>query len=174
MEFLTTDTESGRACYLAIIREEDVAAISLDLPHEAFACLIVWDVDRSKLKQISALAKPLIRQGCAYMCAWGENCDLVDDMFDWAWMDHIGVFEGARTNDEQTLMTTWHDEEPLDEALWFLLRGATPTEGFGRCDANVVILIDPSPGWEATIRDSLMDIERWEWEVLKRDGDLDM
>jgi hypothetical protein len=59
----------------------------------------------------------LIRSGCLSFAAWGEACE--------AWHEdaddtNIANFEGGTIPDDQFVMTTWHDAEPLSEALWFV------------------------------------------------------
>lgn len=59
----------------------------------------------------------LVRSGCLYFIAWGVDCEAWHDSVDWA------VLETHNFNDipdDKFVMTTWHDKEPLSEALWLL------------------------------------------------------
>ena len=58
----------------------------------------------------------LVRSGCLYMMAWGVGCSSWDDSVDWA---NRSVSEVGEVPDDQFVMTTWHDSEPLSETLWF-------------------------------------------------------
>ena len=63
----------------------------------------------------------LVRAGCLYMMAWGVACSSWDDSVDWASMSASNFEE---TPDDQFVMTTWHDKEPLSETLWFAAHAA--------------------------------------------------
>ena len=58
----------------------------------------------------------LVDSGCLYMMAWGPRCSSWDDSVDWA---NIGSFGDEEIPDAAFVMTTWHDDEPLDEVFWF-------------------------------------------------------
>jgi hypothetical protein len=52
-------------------------------------------------------------------------------------------------------MTTWHDDEPLDEALDFFVNWSLPNGGFqGGSDYRLAISIG-NPEWTATIKQFL-------------------
>lgn len=58
----------------------------------------------------------LVKTGCLYMMAWGKNCTSWDDSVDIANLERFG-FEDIP--DDQFIMTTWHQDEPLEEVFWF-------------------------------------------------------
>lgn len=58
----------------------------------------------------------LVRSGCLYMMAWGKECSSWDDSVDWANHTVTGLDD---VPDDQFVMTTWHDDEPLVETLWY-------------------------------------------------------
>ena len=58
----------------------------------------------------------LVRSGCLYMMAWGVECGSWDDSVDWANHTVTGLDD---VPDDQFVMTTWHDEEPLAETFWY-------------------------------------------------------
>ena len=58
----------------------------------------------------------LIQTGCLYMMAWGIDCSLWDDSVNHA---NRAVFRFDHIPDEAFCFTTWHQQEPLSEALWF-------------------------------------------------------
>jgi hypothetical protein len=59
----------------------------------------------------------LVDSGCLYFIAWGESCETWHDSVDWAVLDK---FDFGEIPDDQFVMTTWHENEPLSEALWFV------------------------------------------------------
>lgn len=58
----------------------------------------------------------LISSGCLYFIAWGTACETWHDAVDWA---VLKTFDFGEIPDDKFVMTTWHDKEPLSEALWF-------------------------------------------------------
>ncbi len=58
----------------------------------------------------------LVGSGCLYFIAWGIACEGWHDAVDWAVLD---AFDFGDVPDDKFVMTTWHDKEPLSEALWF-------------------------------------------------------
>jgi hypothetical protein len=76
----------------------------------------------------------LVRSGCLYFIAWGDECEAWHDSADDA---NIAEFEGGEIPDNRFVMTTWHSSESLSEALWFAAVNAHhPT-----VDLNHVVVI---------------------------------
>ena len=58
----------------------------------------------------------LVNSGCLYMMAWGNECSSWDDSVD------VSLLEKWDYNDipeDSFIMTTWHENEPLEEVFWF-------------------------------------------------------
>jgi len=70
-------------------------------------------------------------------CAWGPGCERVHDIFD----------EGRDgpnplTSTDPVVLTTWHDDESLAEALGFIFAAAIPDDGFtDDCGATLGVAI---------------------------------
>jgi hypothetical protein len=54
--------------------------------------------------------------GCRYMLAWGNACSSWDDSVDVA---NLEQFDYGDIPEDEFIMTTWHENEPLEETLWF-------------------------------------------------------
>jgi hypothetical protein len=63
----------------------------------------------------------LVRSGCRYMMAWGRRCSAWDDSVDLANGDCFGSGE---ISDDDFVVTTWHDEESLEDTFWFAVHAA--------------------------------------------------
>lgn len=50
------------------------------------------------------------------MMAWGKECSEWDKSVDQANLDD---FNGVDIPNDKFVLTTWHDDEPLEEVLWF-------------------------------------------------------
>jgi hypothetical protein len=59
----------------------------------------------------------LVKSGCKYMMAWGMNCSSWDDSVDYALLEK---FNFGDIPDDNFVMTTWHENEPLKEAFGYV------------------------------------------------------
>ncbi len=91
------------------------------LPSPHFACLLAGDARGSPDALLLAIADHLLERGLAYFCAWGPDCEQVHDL-----VDQAVVLREVREGRDYPVVTTWHADELLDEALWFLLNVAQP------------------------------------------------
>ena len=48
---------------------------------------------------------------------WGPNSTLWDDSVDWAYIQQS--YDETLSADEEFVVTTWHDDEPLEETIDF-------------------------------------------------------
>ena len=63
-----------------------------------------------------SIAQWLVNGGCLYAIAWGTECEEWHDAVDWAVLE---TFDYGDIPDDKFVMTTWHTDELLSEALWF-------------------------------------------------------
>jgi hypothetical protein len=63
------------------------------------------------------VSKWLVKSGCLYMVAWGIECSSWDDSVDYAAMEK---FDYGDVPDAEFVMTTWHENEPMSDALFYL------------------------------------------------------
>lgn len=123
-----------------------------------FACLIAWDARQASSEVLKEVANKLLGAGCVYVCFWGPDCERVHDWFDTA--------ELELRPDGPWAMSTWHSNEPLSEALWFLLAVTAPDdEYYDGCRASIGITIG-SPAWAAQVRTALSDPSKFIRKVL--------
>jgi hypothetical protein len=103
-----------------------------------FACLLAWDASKASENEIRAVGQKLIDQGAAYFCFWGSDCERVHDLIDGV----IGVRDQTNPEDQSVIMTSWHHDEPLSKAIWFVLRCALPDDPYiDDCKATIAISI---------------------------------
>jgi hypothetical protein len=55
------------------------------------------------------------------MMAWGKECSTWDNSVDYA---NIAEFNYGDIPEENFVMTTWHEDEPLKEVFWFAKHNA--------------------------------------------------
>ena len=58
----------------------------------------------------------IVNSGCLCMMAWGDRCSTWDDSVDWA---NLSQHDFGEVPDDKFVMTSWHEDEPLEEAFWF-------------------------------------------------------
>jgi hypothetical protein len=63
----------------------------------------------------------LLRAGCLYVMAWGEDCSTWDEAVDTA---NFELYEFGDIPAGQDAMTTWHNDETLEEVMWFAKNSA--------------------------------------------------
>ena len=83
------------------------------------------------------VARQWIDSGASYICAWGPASPEGEESFDYAsFLPELGEPLSF------TLMTTSHNKEELDEALWFAFYTASPPDDLNAELETVVVLVD--------------------------------
>ena len=77
--------------------------------------LVLIDQDVESLWQ-DKVSRWIVESGCLYMMAWGRDCITWDDSVDYA---NLERFRGRELPDDQFVMTTWHENDPLHEVFFF-------------------------------------------------------
>ena len=90
------------------------------------------DVNCASTEAISDFALSALKRGMVYFCSWGPGCERFHDIVDEVIVgDDISDREFSGPSKDDVVMTTWHDDETLEETLDFLATCAVPTDGFG-------------------------------------------
>jgi hypothetical protein len=135
----------GRDLYLLELRTWEDWPGELHLLSERFCLLVAGNARGEDPQAIRAFASKALTAGCVYACAWGPGCELVHDTFD-------STFNETENSSGPVVMTTWHEDESLEQALNFLMRDAWPSDiWIGSCRASVVAVI-ANDGWAAEVR----------------------
>lgn len=66
--------------------------------------------------EMSAICAALVTSNCRYAVCAGLDCGLWHDSVDWA---HC-VWDPEYT-DEKIVMTTWHEDDPIEYVMWYAL-----------------------------------------------------
>ena len=125
---------------------EQTAAFS-----DGFGLLLVMDARAFSTEVIAAAAMRLIDRGLVYLCAWGPDCQRVEDIFDEAHVEN-----DLEKSCPGVLMTASHHDESLTEALRFFVHSAIPDEEYAPkgCEKWIVAVIG-NPEWAETVRSSI-------------------
>jgi hypothetical protein len=127
-----------------------------------FAAFCALDADAEDDKTLAALASRLMAAGCHHVCAWGPDCERVHDIVDGTWIRENPASAALPVDawDPSYVMTTWHDDEPLDEALWFAVFSAYVDEH----DLSKLLAV-ASPQYAEHIERLLADTEQLSEDV---------
>lgn len=63
-------------------------------------------------------------------------------------------------------MSTWHDHEPLEEAVWFFLQSAFPLDGEIASTSYLAITVG-NPDWAATVDRSFSNLFAFKTKMLE-------
>lgn len=80
-----------------------------------FKAVLIIEADVESEWQ-SAVSRWLADSGCRYMMAWGAACSSWDDSVDEA---NLEQFDHGEIPEDEFIMTTWHDDESLEDVLRF-------------------------------------------------------
>jgi hypothetical protein len=138
---LTPKRESQRDLLL-VHAPESAALRGLSVPgSNYFVALLAWDSEDVHSAELARIARLLLDSGCVYFCCWGSGCERLHDA-----IDEEYATEGITVNDdESTIMTTWHDDESLEEAARFVAHNAYPDDRFIH-DCNTVLAVAVGSG----------------------------
>ena len=122
-----------------------------------FVCLTAIDARGISDEAFLSFCSHMLRLGCAYFCAWGPDGERVHDL-----MDRVVVGDNPPGTYAGCLMTTWHDNELLEDAADFLLTCAIPDEDYAPigCQTALIITVG-SDAWAG-------DLERHVGDRTKR------
>jgi len=132
-----------------------IGRLADEITHNAanFGLLVAMNAKGVPDDSILEGAKKLVSGGLACLCAWGPDCERVHDLFDDAALE-----VGAALSGDDTIMTTWHSDESLEEALRFFVEDAFVTSGFeGTCKDWIIAPIS-NPVWERLIQSKIGQI----------------
>ena len=96
----------------------------------------------------------------AYFCAWGQGCEKFHDIVDEVIVeDDLGKrrFVGLTGNDR--VMTAWHEDQTLEEALNFFATCALPPEGMADDSSFRLVMCVGNPEWTETATQFLQSAE---------------
>lgn len=94
---------------------------TISAPDSQFTLFVVADASSIGDDEIATLLHPWVTTKLMYFCAWGPHCERVHDTVD-------RLFRQLSDSETRTLMTTWHADEPLEEAVWYFDVVAWPSE----------------------------------------------
>ncbi len=147
---LGREPATGREVYLLPLRDlSDLPSVFVPSGGR-FVLLLLADFSES-VKDLGALARRLVDSGCAYFCAWGPGCELMHDEVD----DAAPMLDDA----DSVLMTTWHADDSIEDAVYFAVERTTPAGVYETGCNTTILAVQNRNGWlleaEAAARELL-------------------
>jgi len=110
-----------------------------DWPHDLqraghFILVLALDARPLSDETITAYGTRVLKQGVVCLCAWGPDCERVHDLFDDLRVDD-------QETDDRCLMTSWHADETLAEAIEYGLFPALASDYYETCHTVVVATV---------------------------------
>ena len=152
------DTVNERELYFLSVQDLNDIPDDIPLSSPNFACLLVWDSRNANVEEISSVIRPILECGCSYFCFWGPDYKRVDDI--------IGEINSTSSVDldspgESFIMTTWHNDEKLQEALWFFLNETWPDEFYEMTTLSSLAIVIGNQEWAEIVKDALSEPRRF-------------
>ena len=133
---------------------------TLEVPSKRFRLLVAADVNSASTQAISDFAFSALKHGMAYFCSWGPDCErfhrIVDEVII---ADDLSDQEFAGPSRSDVVMTTWHDDETLEETLDFLATSAWPTDGFAPDSDFRLVISVANQQWAAQAQKFLESVQ---------------
>jgi hypothetical protein len=120
LEALGLEPTHSRQMFLAELDHLRNWPEARDSPLDWFTGLVALDAREVSDEELWQFARRCIESRCVFVSAWGPDCERLHDTFDHAYIEAEEA--GAQP---PFLMSSWHADSSLDEALWFALRHAT-------------------------------------------------
>jgi len=124
----------------------------VDIPVRRFRLFVAADSTRNSVEEISHFSEIALTRGMVYFCGWGPGCERFHDILDEVIVgdETVGQNRFAPPTPGDTVMTTWHDRDTLEEALDFFVTCAVPSEGYLKESSYWLVVCVGHPDWAAT------------------------
>lgn len=161
LEKFDKEPSTERTLYLIGVEEADDLVNDSVIPESPFVCLLAWDAGQVPDDVVLRVAKFLVDAGTRYVCAWGSDCKRVHDLVDQARFDPEADYEV-----NPVIFTTWHDDEPLEEAIYCFLECDPDWNYDDDCTAAVAISVG-NLQYAESIRCALEDPRAFKERILE-------
>jgi hypothetical protein len=121
-------------------------AADLVAPSKHFVLFVAADTQSLSGPQVYAAAEAAVRAGASYVCCWGPDCSRFHDAF-----DEADLYLNGESSDAKIIVTTWHDDEPLEEALWFAVHSTLPSPFYEPSTRAVLAVAIDNRAWATQI-----------------------
>jgi hypothetical protein len=157
LETCAYDSLMERSLFLLELATPDELPRHIDVGSKYFGTLIAWDARGVPAEEVASLAEALMESGCTYFVCWGPDCERVHDI-----VDECRESNASRIG----ILTTWHADETLDDAVWVFLNTTVPDPLFENQFHSSVAITIGSPSWASVVRTAFLDPRAFSARVL--------
>lgn len=156
----------GRSIYSAAVATPDELLASIaatEREDQHFVLFLAWDARTTPDEMVLVFARDLVRAGLSYIVTWGPDCERVHDIF-----DDADILENPASNEadtESVVMSTWHADQRLEEALWFAVNSAYPAPPYNAATVSTIAAVVANRLWAQTVEEYLADLSRLDTAV---------
>ena len=139
-------TEGKDFAVITLARLEWPGSLAVRGPR--FRLFVAADVTAVSADVLSKFSFDALNSGMVYFCAWGNGCERFHDIVDEILVeDDLAEKRFAGPNENDVVMTTWHDHDSPEDALDFFASCAVPTEGFMANSDFRLVMCCGDPQW---------------------------
>jgi hypothetical protein len=80
------------------------------------ATMIINNLKNINTNEQMNISKFIVNNGCRYAVCYGNKCESWDDSIDYAYLERKDY---KLNNDQDLVMTTWHEKERIEEVLFY-------------------------------------------------------
>jgi hypothetical protein len=155
-ELISHCSVSDRDLYFLSVSSPSQLPENISVPSPHYSVFLALDATKLNVEIISSIVRPLLHAGAVYFCCFGPDCERVHDIVDEE--ELLGL--SLKSEDGSVIMTTWHDDETLFDALWFFVFNSWPdNKYFESCRAGIALSFG-NPEWDAQIVAGLRDLTK--------------
>ena len=129
----------------------------LQVPSKYFRLFVAANATNVPTEQISRFVEESHRKGMVYFCTWGPDCERVHDIADEVLADQkiFGPLLFTPITHNDTVMTTWHDDDTLEDALESFVSNSCPTESYVKESDMWLVFSVANSAWTSSIREQI-------------------
>jgi hypothetical protein len=135
---------AARTVYFMPLTELSDWPARIELSSRHFGVLLICDGRSIPNSTVFEVARRMVDQGLAYLCAWGPDSERIHDLFD----EEIVGDASEPIGDDSVVMTTWHDES-MKEAVWYALYLSAGAGKYEQTCRSWVIVPIANQAWAA-------------------------
>lgn len=149
----------GRSIYsVGVATPEELLAVLVPakVARHHFVLFLAWDARTTADETVLEFARALLRGGLSYIVAWGPDCERIHDIF-----DDADILENPASNEadtESVVMSTWHANEQVEEALWFAVNAAYPAAPYDTTTISTIAAVIANEDWTKDVQGYLSDL----------------
>ena len=162
--FKESDSFNRRITLLTVDHLNEI----LPLPERVgrhFTMLLAMDSLAETRANLRDVPDDLLKEGLVYLSTWGPDCRHVHDIF-----SHAVELLNVHQQQEHNFRSMYHDNESLDDALWFFLNAAIPDDSYVQSCRSAFAVTVGNTAWKNQLSFSLSNIRAFDKKILNSES----